>query len=229
MSWFNALLSHFGFPSKKTMKDSGKTDDLEEGKPNEEAEEDEDSSSPVSETKAGLPDNKSTDSEVPSDSSDQPVSEVESEETESEESDVESPQNEELDEALEEKQDTDAAESGENAEDEATEEAPVKPKPKPKWLELEPEDKTDPVPHLLKKYTERDDSWAFVAASVRGKLHAHKAMWREDSFAFDWTGPWSIMVVADGAGSVRSFPHRFDQSLRAFGIFAQDHARGFRA
>ena len=201
MSWFNALLSHFGFPSKKTMKDSGKTDDLEEGKPNEEAEEHEDSSSPVSETKAVLPDAKSTDSEVPSDSSDEPVSEVESEGTESEESDLEGPQNEELDEALEEKQDTDAAESGENAEDEATEEAPVKPKPKPKWLELEPEDKTDPVPHLLKKYTERDDSWAFVAASVRGKLHAHKAMWREDSFAFDWTGPWSIMVVADGAGS----------------------------
>ena len=135
---------------------------------------------------------------MPSDSSDQPVSEVESEETESEESDVEDPENEVPDEALEDELDTDVAESDENAEDEATEEAPVKPKPKPKWLELEPEDKTDPVPHLLKNYSERDDEWAFVAASVRGKLHAHKAMWREDSFAFDWTGPWSIMVVLTG-------------------------------
>ena len=168
--------------------DPDKNDDLEEGKPREEALQKEDSPSPLSEAKSGgLSDNERPDAEVPAASSDEPVSEVESEETESEESDAEDPENEVPDEALEEKQDTDAAESGENAEDEATEEAPVKPKPKPKWLELEPEDKTDPVPHLLKKYTERDDSWAFVAASVRGKLHAHKAMWREDSFAFDWT------------------------------------------
>ena len=153
--------------------------------------------------------------------------EVESEEAESKE-DSEDPENEEPDEALEEKQDTDVAESVENAEDEATEEAPVKPKPKPKWLELEPEDKTDPVPHLLKKYTERDDSWAFVAASSSRELHAQRQCGeRFLCLRLDWP-----MVDHGGRRRGRfswSFPHRFDQSLRAFGIFAQDHARGFRA
>ena len=181
--------------------DPGKTSDLDEGKPQEETSETEDSAASASEAKGDLTEDESPEAEVPAASSDEPVSEVESEETESEESDAEAPENEEPDEAPEGKQDPDGAESGENAEDEATEKPPVKPKLKPKWLELEPEDKTDPVPHLLKNYSERDDEWAFVAASVRGKLHAHKAMWREDSFAFDWTGPWSIMVVADGAGS----------------------------
>jgi hypothetical protein len=194
----------FGQPREKNMKEDSKAEkpnESEKKKPYEETTEIESLEASVSVEKVVSLDDESLEAEKPSGSSDEPVPEVDSEETESEESDAEDLKNEESDEVLEEKQNTDEAEPGKTAEDEATKEAPVKPKPKPKWLELEPKDRTDPVPHLLKKYSQRDESWAFVAASVRGKLHAHRAMWREDSFAFDWVGPWSIMVVADGAGS----------------------------
>jgi len=77
------------------------------------------------------------------------------------------------------------------------------PKKKPEWKVLEPEDRTDPVRHEVCDLVERNDQWTILAASVRGKLHAHKGLWRDDAYAFGWVDDWTIIVVSDGAGSAK--------------------------
>ena len=74
-------------------------------------------------------------------------------------------------------------------------------RPKPEWKVLEPEGSTDAVEHEVWELRRRSDRWDMVAASVRGKLHAHKAMWREDAYGIGWTDDWTIIAVSDGAGS----------------------------
>jgi hypothetical protein len=69
------------------------------------------------------------------------------------------------------------------------------------WLEKEPTDSADPVPHREWRREPRNDRWTLLGASVRGKLHAHQAMWRDDSFGWDRTDDWTCLAVADGAGS----------------------------
>ena len=75
--------------------------------------------------------------------------------------------------------------------------------PKPVWKVLEPEDKSDAVTHDVCEMWERDKAWRIVAASARGKLHAHKALWRDDSYAVGWVDDWTIVAVGDGAGSAK--------------------------
>ena len=76
---------------------------------------------------------------------------------------------------------------------------------KPLWQENEPADQTDPTPHQASDNLVAPDGWHSSAASVRGKLHAHRALWREDAFALgnaeNSAGSWSICIVSDGAGS----------------------------
>jgi len=40
-----------------------------------------------------------------------------------------------------------------------------------------------------------------LAASVRGKSHAHNGTFRDDSYKFDRCAPWTCVAVSDGAGS----------------------------
>ncbi len=76
---------------------------------------------------------------------------------------------------------------------------------KPQWLELEPTDQTDATPHKLSDVHVTPAGWQLAVGSVRGKLHAHRALWREDSFALGHveagSGSWSVIAVSDGAGS----------------------------
>ena len=72
---------------------------------------------------------------------------------------------------------------------------------KPLWQENEPADQTDATPHQTSENQAAPDGWRAAAASVRGKLHAHRALWREDAFALGNAGDWSVIVVSDGAGS----------------------------
>lgn len=69
------------------------------------------------------------------------------------------------------------------------------------WQKREPEDQSDPTPHEIQSETTLENGWQFAAASVRGKLHAHRALWREDAFAFAQGAKWSAVIVSDGAGS----------------------------
>lgn len=71
----------------------------------------------------------------------------------------------------------------------------------PGWKILEPNDDSDPVEHETCGFEVRSKDWNIMAASVRGKLHSHKAMWREDAFAYDYANDWTIIAVSDGAGS----------------------------
>ncbi|BCM92272.1 hypothetical protein IAD21_04151 [Abditibacteriota bacterium] len=76
---------------------------------------------------------------------------------------------------------------------------------KPVWKELEPQDQSDPSPHKMSENLTVAGGWQIAAGSVRGKLHAHRGSWREDSFALGQvetgSGAWSVIVVSDGAGS----------------------------
>jgi hypothetical protein len=75
------------------------------------------------------------------------------------------------------------------------------PPPTPQWKVLEPADRRDPVPHEEHHLEQRTDTWALIGASVRGKLHAHQGLWRDDAFAWGHTGEWTCLAAADGAGS----------------------------
>jgi hypothetical protein len=77
--------------------------------------------------------------------------------------------------------------------------APVK----AEWKVLEPEDRSDPVAHEICEHRPRGDGWELLAASIRGKLHAHKAQWRDDTYRTAWVGDWTVIALADGAGSAR--------------------------
>ncbi|MBC8254933.1 MAG: protein phosphatase 2C domain-containing protein, partial [Ardenticatenia bacterium] len=97
------------------------------------------------------------------------------------------------------------------AEEGAPVEAVIEPEPEPPpvtkdgvatiWEDREPTDPTDPVDHTDPRMLEAPDGWRIVGASRRGKMHAHKGIYREDAFAFGETNGWHLVVVADGGGS----------------------------
>jgi serine/threonine protein phosphatase PrpC len=55
--------------------------------------------------------------------------------------------------------------------------------------------------HEVCEERETSGGWWLIGASVRGKLHAHEATFREDSFALGSVPGWNLVAVADGAGS----------------------------
>jgi hypothetical protein len=76
--------------------------------------------------------------------------------------------------------------------------------PKAVWQEREPECKEDPYPHTQVLDGGLVGGFRLLAASRRGKSHAHGGTYREDAFAMT-TGsapaPWWFLAVSDGAGS----------------------------
>lgn len=90
------------------------------------------------------------------------------------------------------------------SESEQKEETLSRPKKiKPKWQDNEPPDELqDRVEHVM-KVSSVYGKWGIVAASLRGKSHAHKGSFREDSYKYDKEGPWTIIAVGDGAGSAK--------------------------
>ena len=75
----------------------------------------------------------------------------------------------------------------------------------PAWQKIEPIDPADPAPHEISDEAALEGDWRLTGASVRGKLHAHRGFWREDSYlhglAHASDGTYSIVIVSDGAGS----------------------------
>lgn len=93
--------------------------------------------------------------------------------------------------------------------------APPSPKPA-KWEEKEagewcPEELRLHLPKFAKfdyrdNYSESDDApggWRIVAATRRGRLHAHHGTHREDAFHFTKGERFTVLCVSDGAGSCR--------------------------
>lgn len=76
--------------------------------------------------------------------------------------------------------------------------------PKAEWKILEPSEKEDVVELEIANYQLNDTkSLIAIGASIRGKYHAHNALHRDDSFNFSISDQWSIIAVADGAGSCK--------------------------
>jgi hypothetical protein len=80
---------------------------------------------------------------------------------------------------------------------------PAEPRKLPEWKVLEPEDPSDAVDHEVCACDSPRPGWTVAAASVRGKLHAHQALWRDDAYGFGGVEDWTILAVSDGAGSAR--------------------------
>ncbi len=68
------------------------------------------------------------------------------------------------------------------------------------WQVREPLDRSDPTPHE-ECLVLMQQGWRLLAASRRGKFHAHHALWREDAYQCCFAGPWALIAVADGAGT----------------------------
>jgi serine/threonine protein phosphatase PrpC len=78
----------------------------------------------------------------------------------------------------------------------------INPDPKSLWKTLEPDENLPyPKDHLATQQIS-SEGFQIIAASRRGRSHAHEGKFREDDFAIhvDKTG-WHILIVADGAGS----------------------------
>jgi hypothetical protein len=74
----------------------------------------------------------------------------------------------------------------------------------PDWKVIEPEDRDDAVDHEdYGLISPRNDGWSLMYASLRGKLHAHRGLWRDDVVTWGGTGDWTVMALCDGAGAAR--------------------------
>ena len=81
----------------------------------------------------------------------------------------------------------------------------VNPDPRSLWKEIEPDPKLPfHKPHTASQRLLTPDA-SLVAASRRGRSHAHEGSFRDDDFAlgYDKLSGWHYMVVADGAGSAK--------------------------
>lgn len=78
----------------------------------------------------------------------------------------------------------------------------INPDPKSLWKNLEPEAS---LPHRKNHEASKQiltENFRIVAASRRGRSHAHEAKFREDDFEIlACENGWHILIVADGAGS----------------------------
>jgi Protein phosphatase 2C len=81
----------------------------------------------------------------------------------------------------------------------------VNPDPRSLWKDIEPDPKLPfQKPHTASQRLLTPDA-SLVAASRRGRSHAHEGSFRDDDFAlgYDEASGWHYMVVADGAGSAK--------------------------
>jgi serine/threonine protein kinase len=69
-----------------------------------------------------------------------------------------------------------------------------------RWLPI-PKDEPDPHSEYDARALPSPHGWPIVGARVRGKKHKHEGTNCDDWFEIDRTGHWSIIAVADGAGS----------------------------
>ena len=81
----------------------------------------------------------------------------------------------------------------------------INPDPRSLWKVLEP-DMAQPYgkPHIDKNQISIDfNNSRLIAASRRGRSHEHNGSFRDDDFFIDHDQGWSIIIVADGAGSAK--------------------------
>jgi serine/threonine protein phosphatase PrpC len=104
----------------------------------------------------------------------------------------------------------------------------VNPDPRSLWKCLEP---SQDEPYQ-KSHTDSAivtaPTYKIVAASRRGRSHEHSGTFRDDDFylAHDSNSNWSVMIVADGAGSAKSSRWGSKLAVHAFGEYLQFELAG---
>ncbi len=81
----------------------------------------------------------------------------------------------------------------------------INPDPRTLWKVLEPDiAQLYAKPHIDKSQISIDiNKSKLIAASRRGRSHEHNGSFRDDDFFIDHDQGWSIIIVADGAGSAK--------------------------
>jgi hypothetical protein len=75
--------------------------------------------------------------------------------------------------------------------------------PKSLWKELDPDEALPYRKSHTASERKTSDGFTLIAASRRGRAHAHVGGFREDDFAMDAGNGWAALAVADGAGSAK--------------------------
>ena len=100
----------------------------------------------------------------------------------------------------------------------------IHPDPRKLWLDVKSDD-TVPFwkPDSDSKIVPGDST--LVAASKRGRSHAHKGTCRDDDFWIEAVDGWSIAVLADGAGSALYSRKGAQLAVNAAGTFIAEYIR----
>jgi hypothetical protein len=101
------------------------------------------------------------------------------------------------------------------------------PDPRSLWKVVEPQGLPYPKPHLDKKLIE-NNGFNIAAASRRGRSHEHGGTFRDDDFFVtdDPAKGWSVLIVADGAGSAKSSREGSRLAVAAAGEHMKSHLTG---
>lgn len=76
--------------------------------------------------------------------------------------------------------------------------------------------------HVLNEYRQI----VALAASLRGRAHAHKGQARDDDFFVAFNSGWHVAIVADGAGSAKYSRHGSHLACQVAGAFLQRELAG---
>lgn len=103
----------------------------------------------------------------------------------------------------------------------------VNPDPRALWKNL-PSDQTAPdwKPDTDHQRIHTPHGPVLLAASQRGRSHAHVGGFRDDDFFLGTMGEWSILAVADGAGSAQRSRRGAQLATRRAGAFIKDKLSG---
>lgn len=71
--------------------------------------------------------------------------------------------------------------------------------------------------------TAQAQAWALLAASRRGRSHEHAGSFRDDDFFLAHVDGWSVLAVADGAGSAKSSRRGAQLAVQEAGAYVAAH------
>lgn len=104
----------------------------------------------------------------------------------------------------------------------------INPDPRSLWKNIEPPADDPYFKPNIDFSTVKTASYSIFAASRRGRSHEHSGTFRDDDFfvAHDPAANWSMMIVADGAGSAKSSRQGSKLAVEAFGNHLKSQLAG---
>lgn len=95
----------------------------------------------------------------------------------------------------------------------------INPDPRSLWKNIDPPADDPYFKPNIDSATVKAPAYSIIAASRRGRSHEHSGTFRDDDFfvAHDPAANWSVMIVADGAGSAKNSRRGSKLAVEAFG------------